>query len=92
MANSSPFDGTYTGSASFPGGGTHTETDHVTGLSAESTGTASGTVRSGGIAVVNAGGIDFNTQIVGGEQDVFGYANGATAFFGSVLVDPAAAR
>ena len=87
MANSSPFDGTYTGSASFPGGGTHTETDHVTGLSAESTGTASGTVLSGGIAVVNAGGIDFNTQIVGGEQDVFGYANGATAFFGSVLVE-----
>lgn len=87
MANSSPFDGTYTGSASFPGGGTHTETDHVTGLSAESTGTASGTVLSGGIAVVNAGGIDFNTQIVGGEQDVFGYASGATAFFGSVLVE-----
>jgi autotransporter passenger strand-loop-strand repeat protein len=53
----------------------------------ESTGTASGTVLSGGVAVVNAGGIDFNTQIVGGEQDVFGYASGATAFVGSVLVE-----
>ena len=53
-------------------------------MSAESTGTASGTVLSGGIAVVNAGGIDFNTQIVGGEQTFSALANGATIFrFGS---------
>jgi autotransporter passenger strand-loop-strand repeat protein len=42
-------------------------------------------VRAGGTEIVNAGSTDFNTQIVGGEQDVFGYASGATVFAGSQL-------
>jgi hypothetical protein len=37
MANSSPFDGKYTSTGSFPDGWTHTENDQVTGLSAEGT-------------------------------------------------------
>jgi autotransporter passenger strand-loop-strand repeat protein len=44
------------------------------------------TVSSGGTEVVSAGGTDYGAQISGGEQDVFGYASGATVFTGGLQV------
>ena len=42
---------------------------------------------SGGTEVVVSGATDFATQIVGGEQDVFGVANSAIVFAGSQVVE-----
>jgi autotransporter passenger strand-loop-strand repeat protein len=53
----------------------------------EAGGTTSSTVISGGLEVVSAGGTDDGAQIAGGEQDVYGYASGATVFTGSQVVE-----
>ena len=51
-------------------------------------GTALGiTVSNGGVETVSSGGTDLGAQISGGEQDVFGYASGATVFTGSQVVE-----
>jgi autotransporter passenger strand-loop-strand repeat protein len=48
----------------------------------EAGGVASGTIVSDGIETISASGTDLAAQIVGGEQDVLGYAGGATLFVG----------
>ena len=44
-------------------------------------------VVAGGTEIVSTGSADFDAQIVGGEQDVFGYAGGATVLAGSQLIE-----
>ena len=50
-------------------------------------GTASSTVLSGGSEIVSASGTDDGAQLSGGEQDVFGYASGATVLAGSQVIE-----
>ena len=49
------------------------------------------TIDDGGLEIVSAGGTDVGAKIagasVGGEQDVFGLASGATIFTGSQVVE-----
>ena len=63
-------------------------TDHSGGLlTLESGGVGSDTsVAAGGSEIISAGGTDLGAQIVGGTQDVFGYASGAAVFRGSQVV------
>jgi autotransporter passenger strand-loop-strand repeat protein len=44
-------------------------------------------IYSGGTEIVSSGGTDFGALISGGEQDVYGYASGATVFTGSQVVE-----
>jgi autotransporter passenger strand-loop-strand repeat protein len=45
------------------------------------------TIYSGGTEIVSASGTDLGAQISGGEQDLFGYASGASVFTGSQVVE-----
>jgi autotransporter passenger strand-loop-strand repeat protein len=45
------------------------------------------TIFSGGTEIVDSGGTDGGAQISGGEQDVFGSANGAIVFAGSQVIE-----
>jgi autotransporter passenger strand-loop-strand repeat protein len=44
-------------------------------------------IQSGGSENVSAGGTDLGAHISGGEQDVRGYASGATVFGGSQVIE-----
>ena len=56
-------------------------------LVVEPGGTANNAILSGGTEFISLLGEDDGAQILGGEQDVFGYASGATIFAGSQVVE-----
>lgn len=59
-------------------------------LVVEPGGTANNAILSGGTEFISLLGEDDGAQILGGEQDVFGYASGATIFAGSQVVEAVA--